>query len=97
MNRSSDPRGLTGIVTTPRYAQAKVFSQRMPSVQPRETRIVHFVTGSVKVPVLARDALGAGTCFDGPAIVSQLDATTLVPPGWRVEVHAAGSMLLRRD
>jgi N-methylhydantoinase A len=70
--------------------------ETMPEPKPRETRVVHFMTGSVTVPVFAREALGAGTCFDGPAIVSQLDATTLVPPGWRVEVHAAGSMLLRR-
>jgi N-methylhydantoinase A len=73
------------------------YLETMPAPEPRETRIVYFATGSVTVPVLAREALGAGTCFDGPAIVSQLDATTLVPPGWRVEVHAAGSMLLRRD
>jgi N-methylhydantoinase A len=71
--------------------------EALPAPEPRETRIVHFATGSVTAPVLAREALGAGTCFDGPAIVSQLDATTLVPPGWRVEVHATGSMLLRRD
>lgn len=68
----------------------------MPMPDPKATRIVHFVSGSVTIPVLEREALGAGTCFDGPAIVSQLDATTLVPPGWSVEVQVAGSMLLRR-
>jgi N-methylhydantoinase A len=67
-----------------------------PTPEPRETRIVHFASGSVTVPVLARETLGSGTCLDGPVIVTQLDATTLVPAGWRVEVHAAGSMLLRR-
>ena len=68
----------------------------MPMPEPREFRVVHFAAGSVTVPVLAREALGADVCFHGPAIVSQLDATTLVPPGWRVDVHRTGSMLLRR-
>ena len=40
--------------------------------------------------------LAAGTRFPGPAIVQQLDATTLVRPGWEVEVLEAGSLLLRR-
>ena len=49
------------------------------------------------VPVLDRNKLGAGAAFRGPAIVTQLDATTLVPPGWRAEVLDTGAILLRRD
>jgi len=30
--------------------------------------------------------LRAGAELDGPAIVEQLDSTTLVPPGWHAEV-----------
>ena len=72
------------------------YLEPMPPPEPRETRVVHFASGSMTVPVLARETLGAGTCFDGPTIISQLDATTLAPAGWRVEVHPSGSMLLRR-
>jgi N-methylhydantoinase A len=46
------------------------------------------------VPVFDRDAFGAGDRFAGPAIISQLDATTLVPPNWIGEVHAFGAILL---
>jgi len=63
---------------------------------PVEQRVVHFVSGSVEVPVFARDQLGAGARFDGPAVVTQLDATTIVPPGWSVEVDASGGLLVRR-
>ena len=38
---------------------------------------------------------GAGDRIDGPAIVSQLDATTLVAPGWSGEVHPSGAILLK--
>jgi N-methylhydantoinase A len=59
-------------------------------------RDIHFATRTLPAAVHERAALGAGQHFDGPAIVTQLDATTLVPPGWRCEVHAAGALLLRR-
>ena len=35
----------------------------------------------VSTPVYARHDLFAGATIDGPAVVEQLDSTTLVPPG----------------
>ena len=63
----------------------------------RERREVHFATGRREVPVIERGELGAGARFAGPAIITQLDATTLVPPGWQGEMHASGALLLRQD
>lgn len=68
-----------------------------PMPDPDGMRTVHFAGGSQDVPVLDRGKLGAGAAFPGPAIVTQLDATTLVPPGWRAEVLDTGAILLRRD
>ncbi len=68
-----------------------------PMPAPSDSRRVHFTAGSTATPVYDRDAFGAGTSFAGPAIITQLDATTIVPPGWTVEVHASGAMLLRRS
>jgi hypothetical protein len=36
----------------------------------------------LSIPVYARDNLRPGHVMAGPAIVRQLDATTLLPPGW---------------
>jgi N-methylhydantoinase A len=47
-----------------------------------------------EVPVYDRATLGAGDSFAGPAIVAQLDATTLVHAGWRAEVQASGALIL---
>ncbi len=52
--------------------------------------------GAVDAPVLDRARLGAGARFSGPAIVTQLDATTLVGPGWSAEMHPSGALLLTR-
>ncbi|WP_211100634.1 hydantoinase/oxoprolinase family protein [Acuticoccus sediminis] len=62
-----------------------------------ETVAVHFAGGARDVPVYDRATFGAGTSFDGPAIVSQFDTTTLVPPGWSGRVHASGAILLTKE
>lgn len=48
------------------------------------------------VPVIDRAKLGAGASFVGPLILTQLDTTTYVAPGWRGEVHPSGGILLTR-
>jgi N-methylhydantoinase A len=55
---------------------------------------VHLADGPARVPVYERTQLGAGDRVEGPAIITQLDATTLVRPGWTVAVHASGALLL---
>ncbi len=58
--------------------------------------VVHWASGTASTPVHDRGSLGAGDRFDGPAIVTQLDTTTLVSPGWAAEAHPSGSLVLRR-
>ena len=53
--------------------------------------------GFVDCPIHQRLALGAGATLHGPAVVEQYDATTLVPPDWRVVVDEHGSLILSRD
>ena len=75
----------------------------MPTLAPRpmpapdETRDDHFVSATMATPVYARDKFGAGNRFAGPAIIVQLDATTVVPPGWNAEIHSSGAMILTRN
>lgn len=57
---------------------------------------VHFEDGRRETPLVDRAALGAGVAFAGPVILTQLDTTTLVPPGWSGVVHETGALLLSR-
>ncbi|MBP0465361.1 hydantoinase/oxoprolinase family protein [Roseomonas sp. PWR1] len=52
---------------------------------------------TVDAPVYDRARLGPGAGFAGPAIVTQLDATTFVAPGWRAGMHPSGALLLVRE
>jgi N-methylhydantoinase A len=51
-------------------------------------------TGFATTPVYDRDRLPTGADFVGPAIVEQMDTTTVVPPQARVEIDAIGNMMI---
>lgn len=51
---------------------------------------------TAEAPALSRSALVRGEGLVGPALVTQLDATTYVAPGWRAEVGSHGDLKLRR-
>ena len=44
-----------------------------------------------------RPSLAAGHVLDGLAVIEEPTATTLVPPGWRATVGAAGALVLERS
>ncbi len=61
---------------------------------PFETRPVWFEDGPVPTPVFARADLNPGQIIVGPAVVEQLDATTLLHPGDRATVDGALNMMV---
>jgi N-methylhydantoinase A len=56
--------------------------------EPSERRTVYFDGEATETPVYERQDLPAGVTFEGPAVIDQLDTTTLVPPGVKAEVDA---------
>jgi N-methylhydantoinase A len=40
--------------------------------------------------------MGTDETIPGPAIINQMDTTTLVPPGWQTRRIAAGALVLER-
>ncbi|MGE5791102.1 MAG: hydantoinase/oxoprolinase family protein [Bacteroidota bacterium] len=63
----------------------------------RERRRVYFDGRDHDVPVYVRDRLPRGARFDGAAIVEEMGAVTVVPPGWRVEVGPLGELQMTRE
>ena len=62
----------------------------------RQTKILVATGDPVTATVYDRAAMAAGFELAGPAIVEQSDTTTLVSPGWRGRIDAAGSLILER-
>jgi len=60
----------------------------------RTTQLVHFAEGTEETPVYDRSALGAGVEINGPAILVQLDSTTLILPGQFGRVDDFGNLIV---
>ncbi len=50
----------------------------------------------VEAPVYDRERLLAGNFIAGPAIVSQMDSTTLISEGWQATVDEQGNLILEK-
>ena len=57
-------------------------------------RTVRFPTGRRTTPILRRESLGPGSTLEGPAVIEQLDTTTVLPPGCRAAVDDAGNLVV---
>jgi N-methylhydantoinase A len=57
-------------------------------------RRVWFEQGWLDTPIYARERLPLGARFAGPAVVEQLDATTVIDPDCEVEVDAFANLLV---
>ena len=67
-----------------------------PPPEPVAKVAVHVGGAERRAPVFRREALGAGAAVDGPAIVLESTATTVVEPGWRALIAPSGDLILER-
>ena len=97
------PEAPVEIVTLRVAAAGRVRRFRIPSLErrgpararPSRRRVFFAGAGWKTCPCVERDQLGAGAMVTGPAIVEQLDATTVIPPGQRATVDRAGNLVIR--
>ena len=69
-------------VPVPKSTRPMIFGRSMPPVD---------------APVYDRAALGAGSTFRGPAVVEERETTSVIRPGWSVEVAPDGSLIATRE
>ena len=66
--------------------------------EPTARRRVWFAeTGGIDAPIYWRPDLPAGARFSGPAIVEQIDSTTVVPPGFSAEIDGWLNIIIRQE
>lgn len=63
---------------------------------PAELRDATIAGRRLKASFLAREALAPGARIDGPAVLEEPSATTLVPPGWFALCLPTGDLMLER-
>lgn len=93
VNLRVEATGHTGRITLPEIPAA---SSRHP--EPATQRPASLDGSAVApVPVFRREALGAGHVIEGPAIVDQLDSTTVILPGQFALTDRLGNMIVTED
>ena len=85
--RASLPQSSGSMASAPSRRAAKVAAARAS---------VYFDGRPVNTRVLQRDSLSPGFSASGPLVVTEYTATTVVPPGWKLSVHRAGALLIRK-
>lgn len=100
--RSADPVEIVSlrVAAIERVTKPKLNAWRgggtMPQAQ-RGARDAVFDGRRVVTPIFDRDQLPPGTEMTGPAIVEEMGAVTIVPPGWRLELGGLGELHLKRE
>ena len=86
------------LVTIRVEATGRAAERTTPDLAPGGTVIPagHTQIAGAQVPIVDRVTLGAGAVLDGPMILTQLDATTLIAADWTGIVQPAGAILLTR-
>ena len=60
-----------------------------------DTREIWVDGGAAQAGIYDRARLRAGNVIDGPAVITEMDSTTLVLPGHAATVHPSGSLLIQ--
>lgn len=71
-------------------------TRRGPDAEPIDQVLVHLGERAATAPVFRRSDLVRGQRIDGPAIIAESVATTVVEPGWQATVLRGGELHLRR-
>ncbi|MBO0766756.1 MAG: hydantoinase/oxoprolinase family protein, partial [Hyphomicrobiaceae bacterium] len=90
-----------GTVDSPELPALRAGDPRPVAEAQTETRQVFFEGDALgdqgrwlPTPVLARAKLLAGNIIEGPAVIEEVSATTVLYPGDRASVHASGTLVV---
>jgi N-methylhydantoinase A len=81
---------LSGAIPRPRMRAV-----RIEDTEPNSSRTIRLLGRTIEAVVVSRATLGAGDEVRGPAILNQMDTTTLIPPGWQASLAPSGALILR--
>jgi N-methylhydantoinase A len=83
----------SGITEKPKLAKSKLHGRHKP--KPISLERAWLSQSPSRVAVYQREALRSGMQLQGPAIIAEYGSTTLVPPGWFLEVDAWSNLVIK--
>jgi N-methylhydantoinase A len=87
-----------GLNEKPQFEKAPLVNYAPSAEALLERRKVYFIqTGWLETMVYSRDMLLPGNRIEGPAIIQQYDATSVIPPNWSAIVDGFSNLCLKVD
>ena len=88
-----------GLVEKPKFKEQPLHGEEPPKEAVIERRKVFFeqCNDYVKAPIYERERLNSGNVVQGPAVVEQYDAATVVYPRWKASVDKLGNIVLSTE
>jgi N-methylhydantoinase A len=85
-----------GIISKPEQEEVEPIGPEGTETALQGRRPVYFAEtgGFVDCPIYMRNKLGSDAILDGPAIVVEMDSTTVLHPGSRMKVDQYGNLLI---
>ena len=95
MARLKSGKGLFGSISKPKHRQLPNAGHDLSEAR-KELRPVFFADGEGfrETAVYNRYRLSHGHRFEGPALVEEMDSTSLILPGFQTEVDCFGNLLI---
>jgi N-methylhydantoinase A len=86
-----------GRVAKPKFEAATTASENLDTRARAGSVSMHFADGSLDAPIFQRQYLATGNRIHGPALVVEKSATTVVEPGYLVDVTPHGHLSIKRE
>ncbi len=83
-------------IATAEAASAPAPADETRAAPPAATEAEVWFGRPCAVAILQRSSLTAGATVPGPAVIVQMDTTTVLNPGWRLCIDAIGNLILER-
>jgi N-methylhydantoinase A len=85
-----------GLVEKPKFREQSLHGKAPQEETVIEKRRVFFerCNDYVNTPIYERERLDSGNVIQGPAVIEQYDATTVVYPGWNASVDKLGNLVV---
>jgi N-methylhydantoinase A len=81
---------LSGPIPRPRLRAV-----RTDEPEPVSRRQIRLFGQTIEAAILSRAVLQNDDVIQGPAILNQMDTTTLIPPGWQASLAPSGALILQ--
>jgi N-methylhydantoinase A len=86
-----------GALTKPHFPRARPGGAGAATARIGSKPVFFGPKSATRAPLYTRERMQAGHVVVGPAVIFQMDTTTVIPPDWKAQVDPYGMLVIRRQ